>query len=165
MNCPGYAIGGLSVGEAPADMYRTIAATTPYLPADKPRYLMGVGTPTDLLESIALGVDMFDCVMPTRNARNGMIFTRRGTINLRNAKWKDAFESADPGFSSDLCSYHTLAYLHHLFRCGEIYGIELASSHNLTFYLWLMQEIRDRIDNGTFDGWYAEMANTVNKRL
>jgi queuine tRNA-ribosyltransferase len=161
----GNAIGGLSVGEPTDSMYEMTNLVTDILPETKARYLMGVGTPANLLHNVALGVDMFDCVMPTRNARNGMIFTRHGTINLRNAKWKDAFESADPGFSSDLCSYHTLAYLHHLFRCGEIYGIELASSHNLTFYLWLMQEIRDRIDNGTFDGWYAEMANTVNKRL
>jgi queuine tRNA-ribosyltransferase len=161
----GNAIGGLSVGEPTDNMYEMTNLVTDILPETKARYLMGVGTPANLLHNVALGVDMFDCVMPTRNARNGMIFTRHGTINLRNAKWKDAFESADPGFSSDLCSYHTLAYLHHLFRCGEIYGIELASSHNLTFYLWLMQEIRDRIDNGTFDGWYAEMANTVNKRL
>lgn len=165
MDFHGNAIGGLSVGE-PADMmYEMTDLVTDILTDTKPRYLMGVGTPANLLINISLGVDMFDCVMPTRNARNGMIFTRRGTINLRNAKWKDCFESADPGFPSDLCEHHSLAYLHHLFRCGELLGMELASLHNLTFYLWLMEEVRRRIDDGTFDGWYQAEAEKLDMRV
>lgn len=165
MDFHGNAIGGLSVGEPTPSMYEMTDLVTDLLPQHKSRYLMGVGTPANLLHNVALGVDMFDCVMPTRNARNGMIFTRNGTINLRNAKWKDVFEAADPGFPSELCSGHTLAYAHHLFRCGEIYGLELASVHNLTFYLWLMQEIRNRIDDDSFDGWYENMAKVMDTRL
>lgn len=161
----GNAIGGLSVGEPAHLMYDMTDLVTDLLPEDKPRYLMGVGTPANLLHNIARGVDMFDCVMPTRNARNGMIFTRNGNINLRNAKWKDAFESADPGFHSDLCSNHTLAYMHHLIRCGELLGMELASLHNLTFYLWLMEQVREHIANDTFYDWYPGMADTLDKRL
>jgi len=161
----GNAIGGLSVGEPAHMMYDMTNLVTDILPQNKPRYLMGVGTPANLLHNIARGVDMFDCVMPTRNARNGMIFTRNGTINLRNAKWKEAFESADPGFDSDLCSQHTLAYMHHLIRCGELLGMELASVHNLTFYLWLMNEVRSRIADDTFHDWYEGMAETLDRRL
>jgi queuine tRNA-ribosyltransferase len=161
----GNAIGGLSVGEPAHMMYGMTDLVTDVLPADKPRYLMGVGTPANLLHNIALGVDMFDCVMPTRNARNGMIFTRNGRMNLRNAKWKDCFESADPGFGSDLCQNHTLAYMYHLVKCGELLGMQLASVHNLTFYLWLMNEVRERIANDTFGGWYEEMAKTLDRRL
>jgi queuine tRNA-ribosyltransferase len=146
-------------------MYEMTNLVTDILPEDKPRYLMGVGTPANLLHNVALGVDMFDCVMPTRNARNGMIFTRNGRINLRNSKWKDCFESADPGFGSDLCQNHTLAYMYHLVKCGELLGMQLASVHNLMFYLWLMQEIRTRIADDTFGGWYEEMARIVDKRL
>jgi queuine tRNA-ribosyltransferase len=165
MDFDGNAIGGLSVGEPAEMMYEMTDIVTGILPANKARYLMGVGTPANLLHNVALGVDMFDCVMPTRNARNGMIFTRNGTINLRNSKWKDCFDSADEGFPSDLCEKHSLAYLHHLFRCGELLGMELASVHNLTFFLWLMQEIRDRLGNGTFAGWYQRMAETTNTRI
>ncbi len=161
----GNAIGGLSVGEPAHMMYEMTDLVTNHLPAEKARYLMGVGTPANLLHNVALGVDMFDCVMPTRNARNGMIFTRNGTVNLRNAKWKDHFESADAGFPSVLCTDHTLAYMHHLFRCGELLGLELASVHNLQFYLWLMEEIRTRIDNDTFDAWYQPMAEQLDRRL
>ncbi len=161
----GNAIGGLSVGEPTDMMYEMTNLVTDILPENKPRYLMGVGTPANLLHNVALGVDMFDCVMPTRNARNGMIFTRNGKINLRNSKWRDCFESADQGFGSDLCQNHTLAYLHHLFKCGELLGMQLASVHNLMFYLWLMQEIRIHIANDTFGSWYEEMARTVDKRL
>jgi queuine tRNA-ribosyltransferase len=161
----GNAIGGLSVGEPAPMMYEMTNLVTDILPEDKPRYLMGVGTPANLLHNVALGVDMFDCVMPTRNARNGMIFTRNGRINLRNSKWKDCFESADPGFGSDLCQNHTLAYMYHLVKCGELLGMQLASVHNLMFYLWLMQEIRTRIADDTFGGWYEEMARIVDKRL
>jgi queuine tRNA-ribosyltransferase len=165
MDFDGNAIGGLSVGEPAEMMYEMTNLVTEILPETKARYLMGVGTPANLLHNVALGVDMFDCVMPTRNARNGMIFTRNGTINLRNSKWKDCFDSADEGFPSDLCEKHSLAYLHHLVRCGELLGMELASVHNLTFYLWLMQEIRDRIADGTFGGWYIKMAETMSRRI
>jgi queuine tRNA-ribosyltransferase len=161
----GNAIGGLSVGEPAHMMYEMTDLVTNHLPEDKPRYLMGVGTPANLLHNIALGVDMFDCVMPTRNARNGMIFTQNGTINLRNSKWKDAFDSADPDFHSILCTDHTLAYMHHLVRCGELLAMELASLHNLQFYLWLMEQVREHIKNDTFYGWYEKMAETLDKRL
>lgn len=161
----GNAIGGLSVGEPTEFMYEMTNLVTEVLPETKPRYLMGVGTPANLLQNIALGVDMFDCVMPTRNARNGMIFTRNGTINLRNAKWKDCFDSADPGFESVLCKNHTLAYMYHLIKCGEILGLELASVHNLAFYLWLMEETRKRLENDTFDEWYGPMSETLSRKL
>lgn len=161
----GNAIGGLSVGE-PADlMYEMADLVTDCLSEEKPRYLMGVGTPGNLLTCIALGIDMFDCVMPTRNARNGMIFTRNGIINMRNARWKDHFEPADDGFDSDLCKYHSMAYIHHLFRCGEILGMELASLHNLRFYLWLMEETREHISRGTFHKWYPDMVQKLESRL
>lgn len=165
MDFDGMAIGGLSVGEPAEAMYEMTDLCTDVLPRHKPRYLMGVGTPADLLESVARGVDMFDCVMPTRNARNGMIFTRNGTINLKNARWKNHFESADPGFDSDLCRNHTLAYLHHLFRAGEILGIQLVTAHNLTFYLWLMEQIREQIDADRYDAWYPDMANRVRQKV
>lgn len=161
----GMAIGGLSVGEPPEKMYEISDISTDYLPKNKPRYLMGVGTPADLLESVARGIDMFDCVMPTRNARNGMLFTQNGIINIKNSRWKSCFESPDPDFHSDLCRNHTLAYLHHLFRCKEILGIQLATAHNLTFYLWLMEQIRYRIENDTFDNWYRGMIDEVRQRL
>ncbi|HKI45136.1 MAG TPA: tRNA guanosine(34) transglycosylase Tgt [Balneolales bacterium] len=161
----GYAIGGLSVGEPAPVMYEMTDICTDYLPAKQPRYLMGVGTPANIIQSVALGVDMFDCVMPTRNGRNGMIFTRNGTINLRNAKWKDCFESADDGFPSELCQGHTLAYIHHLIRTKELLGLYLASAHNLTFYLWLSSEIRKHIEDDTFDDWHKGMIGRVDKRL
>lgn len=165
MDFDGMAIGGLSVGEPSEKMYEITDISTDLLPTDKPRYLMGVGTPADLLESVARGVDMFDCVMPTRNARNGMLFTRNGIINMKNAKWKTHFGSADEGFPSDLCSNHTLAYVHHLFRASEILGLQLASAHNLTFYLWLMEEIRRQIEADTYEEWYPNMARQVATRL
>ncbi len=165
MDFDGMAIGGLSVGEPAEMMYEITDLSTDRLPRDKPRYLMGVGTPGDLLESVARGVDMFDCVMPTRNARNGMLFTRNGIINVRNARWKTHFASADEGFASDLCTLHSMAYLHHLFRAGEILGIQLATVHNLTFYLWLMEQIRNHIDDDTFYDWYPGMAEKVTSRL
>lgn len=161
----GNAIGGLSVGEPTEEMYEMTDICTEVLPEDKPRYLMGVGTPVNLLEGIARGVDMFDCVMPTRNARNGMIFTRNGTINTKNAKWKNHFESADPGFHSDLCRNYSMAYIHHLMKCKEIFGLQLTSAHNLTFYLWLMEQARNKIDNGTFEEWYPKMVRQMDKRL
>ena len=161
----GHAIGGLSVGEPAPVMYEMTDICTDYLPGDKPRYLMGVGTPANIIQSVALGVDMFDCVMPTRNGRNGMIFTRNGTINLRNAKWKDCFESADEGFPSELCQNHSLAYIHHLIRSKELLGLYLASAHNLTFYLWLAAEIRKQLENQTFDDWYKNMIEKVDRKL
>jgi queuine tRNA-ribosyltransferase len=161
----GNAIGGLSVGEPANLMYEMTDLVTGYLSENKPRYLMGVGTPGNLLTCIALGIDMFDCVMPTRNARNGMLFTRNGIINMRNARWKDHFHPADEGFDSDLCRHHSMAYLHHLFRCGEILGMELASLHNLRFYLWLMEETRQQISAGTFHSWYPGMVKRLESRL
>lgn len=161
----GIAIGGLSVGEPNELMYEITDHNTEYLPEDKPRYLMGVGTPANLLQCIALGIDMFDCVMPTRNARNGMLFTRHGTINIRNAKWKHHHSPLDPDFPSDLCQKYNMSYLHHLFRCDEILGLVLASMHNLTFYLWLMEEARKRIRSDSFARWYPEMMEITDKRI
>jgi len=161
----GIALGGLSVGEPAELMYEMTDLSTDILPVDKPRYLMGVGTPSNLLHAVALGIDMFDCVMPTRNARNGMIFTRNGTINLRNAKWKHHHQYLDEEFSSELCRRYKMSYIHHLFRNNEILGLELASLHNLTFYLWLMNEVRRRIRNKTFNTWYADMAKQTVERI
>lgn len=161
----GIAIGGLSVGEPIPLMYEMTDLNTDYLPKEKARYLMGVGTPENLIESVARGIDMFDCVMPTRNARNGMIFTRYGKVNLRNAKWKDHHDFLDKDFPSDLCNKYSLAYIHHLIKANEIFGLALASIHNLTFYLWLMEEIRVHIKNDTFGEWYPKMAKQVEIRL
>ena len=161
----GIAIGGLSVGEPSEIMYEMTDLNTDYMPKEKPRYLMGVGTPANLLESVARGIDMFDCVMPTRNARNGMIFTKNGTVNLRNAKWKNHHKPLDPDFPSDLCQKYSMAYIHHLIRSNEILGLVLASVHNLTFYLWLMNEIRSKLETGVFSDWYQGMAKTVSTRL
>lgn len=161
----GNAIGGLSVGEPAEMMYENIEVVNAILPKDKPRYLMGVGTPANILESVARGVDMFDCVMPTRNARNGQIFTRNGIVNIRNAKWKTHFKSLDDGFDTVLCRDHTAAYLHHLFRAEEILGIMLATEQNLKIYLWLVGEIRAHLANGTFDSWYPEAVTTLSRRL
>ncbi len=161
----GLAIGGLSVGEPIDLMYKMTDLNTDFLPEDKPRYLMGVGTPANLLQCVALGVDMFDCVMPTRNARNGSIFTRHGKINLRNAKWKHHHKPLDTGFPSDLCSKYNMSYLHHLFKANEILGLELASKQNLTFYLWLMNEARQKIQDDTFQSWYGPMSETVDQKI
>lgn len=165
MDFEGLAIGGLSVGEPVELMYEFTDLNTDYLPQDKARYLMGVGTPANLLECVALGIDMFDCVMPTRNARNGMIFTRQGKVNIRNAQWKDHHDFLDPEFPSDLCSKYTMAYVHHLIRNNEIFGLVLASIHNLTFYLWLMEEVRTRIANDTFGEWYKKMAEQLDEKI
>jgi queuine tRNA-ribosyltransferase len=161
----GNAIGGLSVGEPAEMMYENTAVVNGILPKNKPRYLMGVGTPANILESVALGVDMFDCVMPTRNARNGQIFTRNGIVNIRNAKWKTHFKPLDEGFETFMNTHHTAAYLHHLFRAEEILGIMLATEQNLKLYLWLANEIRTRIADGTFDGWYKGAIATLSQRL
>ena len=165
MNFEGIAIGGLSVGEPSEIMYEIADFNTEYLPKDKPRYLMGVGTPGNLLQCVAFGIDMFDCVMPTRNARNGMLFTRNGIINLRNAKWKHHHKYLDTDFPTEVCQRYKMSYLHHLFRANEILGLELASKHNLTFYLWLMKQIRHHIADGTFHNWYSAMIEQVENRL
>lgn len=161
----GIAIGGLSVGEPIEMMYEFTDLNTDYLPEDKARYLMGVGTPANLLEGVARGVDMFDCVMPTRNARNGTIFTRHGRVNIRNAQWKEHHDYLDPDFPSELCNKYTMAYIHHLIRNNEIFGLVLASIHNLTFYLWLMEEVRERIADDTFGEWYPGMVKQLEQRI
>lgn len=154
----GYAIGGLSVGEPKEDMMRVLAHVTPRLPADAPRYLMGVGTPEDLVEGVSRGVDMFDCVMPTRNARNGWLFTRYGDIKIRNARYRDDTGPLDPSCACQTCSHFSRAYLHHLQRAKEITGSRLNTLHNLHFYLTIMQEMRDAIAAGSFQAWREEFA-------
>lgn len=157
LDFPGYAIGGLAVGEPAATMYDTTEFTARLLPKEKPRYLMGVGTPENLLESIERGIDMFDCVMPTRNGRNGMLFTRHGRMNIRNAKWKTDDSPVDEGFESYTNKNFSRGYLRHLFQVDEILGLQLASIHNLSFYLWLMKEARKNIMTGSFRSWKNEM--------
>ncbi|WP_333820964.1 tRNA guanosine(34) transglycosylase Tgt [Ohtaekwangia sp.] len=164
-NQPGNAIGGLSVGEPHEDMYAMTSLVCGILPKDKPRYLMGVGTPENILECIALGIDMFDCVMPTRNARNGMLFTTEGIINIRNEKWKDDLSPIDAGLGGYVSTFHSKAYLRHLIINKEILGAQIASIHNLTFYLWLVKEARKRIEDGTFAEWKNKMVKIVSQRL
>jgi queuine tRNA-ribosyltransferase len=161
----GNAIGGLSVGEPVEDMYKMADEVTDILPKDKPRYLMGVGTPANILEGIALGIDMFDCVMPTRNARNGMIFTTQGFINIRNEKWKNDFSVIDPYFAEDMHGQYTKAYLRHLVRCEELLGPMIASVFNLRFYLWMVGEARKEIQAGTFTAWKNRMIPQFMNRL
>jgi queuine tRNA-ribosyltransferase len=165
MGRDGNAIGGLSVGEPAEMMYEMTELVTDILPKDKPRYLMGVGTPANILESIALGVDMFDCVMPTRNARNGMLFTSEGIINIRNEKWKDDHNSIDPQGMSFASSTYSRAYLRHLTISKEMLGAQIASIHNLSFYLWLVKEARKQITAGTFSSWKSVMIEKVSRRL
>ncbi|MEO6015893.1 MAG: tRNA guanosine(34) transglycosylase Tgt [Polaromonas sp.] len=150
LDLPGYAIGGVSVGEPKEEMQRIMAHTPHRLPANKPRYLMGVGTPEDLVEGVAAGVDMFDCVMPTRNARNGHMFTRFGDLKIRNARYKTEDAPVDMSCTCYTCRNFSRAYMHHLDRCGEMLGPMLSSIHNLHYYLNLMQEVRDALDAGTF---------------
>lgn len=161
----GNAIGGLSVGEPVEDMYAMTEMVTDILPKDKPRYLMGVGTPANILEAIALGVDMFDCVMPTRNARNGMLFTSEGIINIRNEKWKDDFSPIDPYIQSYVSTFYSKAYLRHLTISKEILAAQIASIHNLSFYLWLVGQAREKIKSGEFASWKNLMAEKVSRRL
>ncbi|MFN3917089.1 MAG: tRNA guanosine(34) transglycosylase Tgt [Flavobacteriales bacterium] len=165
MNREGNAIGGLSVGEPHEDMYAMTDEVCAILPKDKPRYLMGVGTPENILECIALGIDMFDCVMPTRNARNGMLFTRNGIINIRNKKWAGDFSPVDPDGTSYVDTYYSKAYLRHLMLSKEMLGAQIASIHNLAFYLWLVKETRKQIMAGTFTQWKNEMVRKVTTRL
>jgi queuine tRNA-ribosyltransferase len=162
---PGNAIGGLSVGEPHEDMYEMTSLVCGILPADKPRYLMGVGTPENILECIALGIDMFDCVMPTRNARNGMLFTTEGIINIRNEKWKDDLSAIDPTLGGYASTFYSKAYLRHLIMSKEILGAQIATLQNLTFYLWLVREARIQIENGNFTPWKSAMVKKVSQRL
>ncbi|PCI11963.1 MAG: tRNA guanosine(34) transglycosylase Tgt [Flavobacteriaceae bacterium] len=161
----GNAIGGLSVGEPAEEMYEMTDIVCSILPEDKPRYLMGVGTPINILENIALGVDMFDCVMPTRNARNGMLFTAHGTINIKNKKWEDDFSPIDEMGITDVDTYYSKAYLRHLFAAKELLGKQIASIHNLGFYLWLVREARKHILAGDFTEWKNIMVKQMDKRL
>ncbi|GAB1388568.1 MAG: queuine tRNA-ribosyltransferase [Rubrivivax sp.] len=156
LELPGYAVGGVSVGEPKEDMRRIMAHTPRLLPAHKPRYLMGVGTPEDLVEGVACGVDLFDCVMPTRNARNGHLFTRFGDLRLRNARYRQDERPLDESCGCATCARFSRAYLHHLDRCGEMLGPMLASIHNLHYYLQLMREVREALDAGRFAAWRAQ---------
>lgn len=164
-NQQGNAIGGLSVGEPAEMMYEMTELVTDILPQDKPRYLMGVGTPANILECIALGVDMFDCVMPTRNARNGMLFTSEGFINIRNEKWKEDFTGIDPVIGGYVSTFYSKAYLRHLTISKEILAAQIASIHNLSFYLWLVGQARKHILAGDFAVWKDQMVKKVSTRL
>ena len=161
----GYAIGGLSVGEPVEDMYAMIEVVNKILPEDKPRYLMGVGTPVNILEGIERGIDMFDCVMPTRNGRNGMLFTKSGIINIKNVKWKNDFSPIEENGASFVDQKFSKAYLRHLIVSKEILGAQIASLHNLTFYLWLVTEARNRIIDGSFASWKKDMVKKLAERL
>ena len=161
----GNAIGGLSVGEPAEEMYEMTELVTSILPADKPRYLMGVGTPANILEGIALGIDMFDCVMPTRNARHGMLFTTEGIMQIKNARWKADFSPIDAGIPTPSSHFYSRAYLRHLFVNAEILGMQIASLQNLGFYLWLVGEARRHIELGDFSVWKREMVERVSRRL
>lgn len=165
VNMAGNAIGGLSVGEPAEDMYRIIEVVNEILPDDKPRYLMGVGTPANILEAIERGIDMFDCVMPTRNGRNGMLFTSEGIINIKNKKWASDFSPVDPAGPSAVSRYYSKAYLRHLIISGEILGSQIASIHNLAFYLKLVSDAREKIDEGNFRKWKEKMIIKVSERL
>ena len=165
LNREGYAIGGLAVGEPTKDMYEMIEVVNQVLPEEKPRYLMGVGTPINILEAISRGVDMFDCVMPTRNGRNGMIFTSEGTLNMRNQKWANDFSPLDPNGTSYVDSFYSKAYVRHLIRANELLGGQICSIHNLAFYLWLVREAREKIEDGTFYEWKKVMVEKLGRRL
>ena len=164
-NADGNAIGGLAVGEPAEVMYEMIEVVNEILPKDKPRYLMGVGTPVNLLEGIERGVDMFYCVMPSRNGRNAMLFTRNGIMNMRNRKWADDFSPVDPDGTSYVDTAYSKAYLHHLFKAQELLALQIASIHNLAFYIWLVQEARKQILADNFSTWKAEMVRKVSVRL
>jgi queuine tRNA-ribosyltransferase len=164
-NATGNAIGGLSVGEPEPVMYEICQLCCEALPQQKPRYLMGVGTPWNILECIALGVDMFDCVMPTRNGRNAMLFTTKGIINIDNKKWERDFSPIDEGLDCEWSHYYNKAYMRHLFKAGELLGLTIASVQNLAFYLWLVTEARKHILEGDFLGWKNEMVPVLKTRL
>ena len=164
-NAVGNAIGGLSVGESEQELYDFTQLCCENLPVNKPRYLMGVGTPWNILEAIDLGVDMFDCVMPTRNGRNGMAFTSQGVINIKNKKWASDFSPLDPGLPNEMSQYYTKAYMRHLFMADEILGLQLASIQNLSFYLWLVGQAREHIIAGDYTSWKKTMVEQISKRL
>ncbi len=164
-NAVGNAIGGLSVGESEQELYDFTQLCCENLPKQKPRYLMGVGTPWNILEAIDLGVDMFDCVMPTRNGRNGMVFTTQGVINIKNKQWASDFTPLDPGLPNEMSQYYTKAYMRHLFVADEILGLQLASIQNLSFYLWLVAQAREHILAGDYTSWKKTMVAQISKRL
>ncbi len=164
-NAVGNAIGGLSVGESEQELYDFTQLCCENLPVNKPRYLMGVGTPWNILEAIDLGVDMFDCVMPTRNGRNGMVFTSQGVINIKNKQWASDFSPLDPGIPNEMSQYYTKAYMRHLFMADEILGLQLASIQNLSFYLWLVGQAREHIIAGDYSSWKKTMVAQISKRL
>jgi len=165
MECDGNAIGGLSVGEPEEMMYEMCGLCCEYLPEDKPRYLMGVGTPWNILENISLGIDMFDCVMPTRNGRNGMLFTSKGVINIKNKKWENDFTPIDDGIDCHTSNFYTKAYLRHLFAASEFLSLNIASIHNLAFYLHLVKQARIHILQGDYNSWKNEMIPILKQRL
>ena len=165
MDLDGYAIGGLAVGEPKEDMYRIISAVEPYMPENKPRYLMGVGTPGNILEAVSRGVDLFDCVMPSRNARHGHLFTKKGIININNAKYETDGTPVDDTCNCELCRNYSKAYLRHLFKSNEILAMRLAVMHNLSFYNNLMSEIRESIENGTFNDYKNEYCVKLDTRI
>jgi len=165
MDLDGYAIGGLAVGEPKEEMYRVISAVEPYMPENKPRYLMGVGTPGNIIEGVSRGVDLFDCVMPSRNARHGHLFTKKGIININNAKYEKDSTPVDESCGCSTCSNYSKAYLRHLFKSNEILGMRLAVIHNLYFYNNLMKEIRESIENGTFDDYKNEYCEKLDTRI
>jgi queuine tRNA-ribosyltransferase len=165
LGAEGNAIGGLSVGEPTDVMYEMIEVTNEILPIDKPRYLMGVGTPANILEGIDRGIDMFDCVMPTRNGRNGMLFTSNGIINIKNKKWENDFSPIDENGTAWVDFHYSKGYLRHLFIARELLGPQIASIHNLAFYLWLVKEAREQIVSGTFSAWKKEMVERVSQRI
>ena len=164
LDLDGYAIGGLAVGEPKEDMYRIISAVEPYMPTEKPRYLMGVGTPGNIIEAVSRGVDLFDCVMPSRNARHGHLFTWDGIINLNNAKFENDSEPIEVGCQCPTCQRHSKAYIRHLFKSKEVLGLRLAVTHNLYFYNTLMEKIREALDNGTFDEFKEKYVDILDQR-
>jgi queuine tRNA-ribosyltransferase len=163
MDFEGYAIGGLSVGEPAENMYEITAVSTERMPSDKARYLMGVGTPENIIRCIGLGVDMFDCVMPTRNARNGTLFTTQGRVNIKNATWKQRDEPIDPFVGVDSSANYSMAYLRHLFNAGEILGLMIATAQNIGLYMWLVRQAREKILDGTFRQWSVEIIEQLNQ--
>jgi len=165
MDRPGNAIGGLSVGEPAEEMYAMTDVVCNILPKDKPRYLMGVGTPANIVENIALGIDMFDCVMPTRNARNGQLFTSEGIINIKNEKWKDDFSPIDANGTASVDTFYNKAYLRHLIISKEILGAQIASIHNLAFYLKLTKDARMHIINGTYADWKNSVVKNISQKI
>jgi queuine tRNA-ribosyltransferase len=165
LDLDGYAIGGLAVGEPKKDMYRIISAVEPYMPKTKIRYLMGVGTPGNIIEGVRRGVDLFDCVMPTRNGRHGHLFTDNGIININNAKYEKDLSPIDETCSCPVCQKHSRAYIRHLFKASEMLGMRLAVMHNLYFYNTLMERIRDSLDEGTFEDFYNKYVDRLDTRI